>query len=321
MKQEIVVVVVVFVETAKFDVCVKDINFFDFIMQVDFWNKFRISVNSANFLHHLIEIAVNYREKNIIKMLFRCLRDFALQWFKNQFKFISLNDFKTIITKNFSFSSISKINFDQTIIDFSSQKYHRCLECDVQFSSTSRFLTYTQKSCSKNFTCKYFEKTFASNNKFHEHVRLHYIKKIYNNKTLKQHFVEKENNYINSSILSFTLLITFISSITFKSVTTSIALIVSIVSIKFFYFMTASESTSAILKFSHHSIIMMNTSIVYSFTFSSTTSHSSIVSHRKSYFTMIDLFEMFVEKLNKKNMNITQKKSIFSCFSEFDQSR
>ena len=30
---------------------------------------------------------------------------------------------------------------------------------------------------------------------------------------------------------------------------------------------------------------------------------------------------MFVEKLNKRNMSITQKKSIFSCFSEFRQSR
>ena len=37
MKQEIMnVVVVVVIETAKLDVCFKDIDFFDFIMQVDF---------------------------------------------------------------------------------------------------------------------------------------------------------------------------------------------------------------------------------------------------------------------------------------------
>ena len=62
-----------------------------------------------------------------------------------------------------------------------------------------------------------------------------------------------------------------------------------------------------------------------SFTFSSSSSQISTLkhqkSHRKSYFIMNDLFEMFVEKSSKRNMNIIQKKSIFSCSSEFRQSR
>ena len=119
------------------------------------------------------------------------------------------------MTKIFS-SAEFVVNFDSIIINFSSQRrYHICLECDAQFSSTSRFLTHTQKNCSKSFTCKHCKKTFASNNKFHEHVRLHHIKKSYNNKTLRQRFVEEENSHINLSISRS------ISSITFKSMTAS----------------------------------------------------------------------------------------------------
>ena len=208
MKQEIVVVAV---EAIKSEITnLKNINFFDSTMQVDLWEKFHISINSANFLYHLIEFVVKYKEKSLLKFLSQCLRDSALQWLKNQFiKFTSLNNFKTIITKIFSLSSIFKISFNQTIIDFSSQKYHRCLECVVQFSSTSRFLIHVQKNCSKIFTCKHCEEVITSNNKFHEHVRLHY------NKTLRQRFVEKRNNHINLSISRF------ISSITFKSMTAS----------------------------------------------------------------------------------------------------
>ena len=343
MKQEIVVVVI---EAIESKICVKNINFFDSTMQIDFWNEFRISVFSASFLQHLIEIAVNYREKSVIKILFQCFRDSALQWLKNQLKFISLNDFKIVMTKIFS---ELVANLDSIIIDSSSQKYHRCFECDVQFSSTSRLLAHTQKNCSKSFTCKHCEKVMISNNKLHKHVRLHHIKKSYSNKTLKQRFVERKNNHINSSISSF------ISSTTFKSMTTSakslylfismtkaqvarfiefsidssITSMNSIASIEFFYFITfsiTSESTSTILKFSHHSITMMKTSVVCSSTFhitsSLTSSRISILSHilSKIYMTMNDLFEMFAEISSNKNTNIIQKKSISSCFSEFRQS-
>ena len=106
IKQKIVVVVI---KAIKSEDCVKNINFFDFTMQINLWEKFRISINSASFLHHLIEIVVNYREKNIIKMLFQCFRDSALQWLKNQLKIILLNDFKTIIAKSFHFRQFLKL--------------------------------------------------------------------------------------------------------------------------------------------------------------------------------------------------------------------
>ena len=253
-------------------------------------------------------------------------------------------------------------NFDSVIIDSSSQKYHRCLECDAQFSSISRFLIHAQKNCNKVYTCKRCEKAFTSNNKFHEHIRLHHIRKSYSNKTFEQRFVEKRNNHIdllNSSTSSITFklmttstkssylfifmtkaqvarLIVFsvdfssTNSIAFKSsrrheficmfsttssssFQTSILLHstslqkITIVKSKFHYFSIFSiifRSTSAILKFSRHSITMMNASIVCFFTSSSISSRSSIFSHQKFYMIIKKLFEMFAEKLSKKNMNI-----------------
>ena len=213
------------------------------------------------------------------------------------------------------------------------------------------------------------------------HVRLHYIK---SDKTLKQRFVEEENNHINLSISRF------ISSITFKSMTaskssylfisttkarvarsiefsvdfsitstnlivltafkslhshkstcmsftisssssqTSILLHFSsfqktiIMKLNFHYFSISSiifRSTSAILKFSRHSIIIMNASIVSFFTSSSISSRSSIFSHRKFYMIMNNLFEIFAEISSNKSKNIIQKRRVSSCSFKFRQFR
>ena len=157
-------------------------------------------------------------------------------------------------------------------------------------------------------------------------MRLHYIKKNYNNKTLKQRFVEEKNNHINLSILLF------ISSITFKSMTTSTKssyLFISITKAQIVRFIEFSidfsiTSTNLIVSVAfkssrHHKFTCMF------YIFSSSSSQTSMLkyqeSYRKSYFIMNDLFEMFAEKSSKKSMNITQKKSTFSCFFEFRQFR
>ena len=62
-----------------------------------------------------------------------------------------------------------------------------------------------------------------------------------------------------------------------------------------------------------------------SFTFSSSSSQTSMLKHqkqhRKLYFIINDSFEIFVEKSNKRNINIIQKKSISSCSFKFHQIR
>ena len=90
---------------------------------------------------------------------------------------------------------------------------------------------------------------------------------------------------------------------------------ITIIKLKFHYFSIfsiISRSTSTILKFSRNSIIMMIASIVCFFTFSSTSSRSSIFSHQKFYMIINDLFAKFAkrEKRFKKNWN-TQKKCVF----------
>ena len=63
---------------------------------------------------------------------------------KNLFiKFISLNDFKLIMTKKTSFVEFV-VNFDSIMINFSS-RFHICFKCDIQFSLISRFLIHAQK--------------------------------------------------------------------------------------------------------------------------------------------------------------------------------
>ena len=61
------------------------------------------------------------------------------------------------------------------------------------------------------------------------------------------------------------------------------------------------------------------------FTFSSNSIQTSILkyqkSHRKSYFTMNDLFEIFAEKSNNKSTNIIQKEMFSSRSSEFRRIR
>ena len=215
------------------------------------------------------------------------------------------------MTKFFSF--VFEINFDSIIINFLS-RFHICSKCAAQFSSTSRFLAHTQKNNFKNFTCKHCEKIFTSNNKFHEHVRLHYIKKNYNNKTLKQRFVEKKNNHID-------LFNSFTSSITFKSMTASTK------SSHLFIFMTKAKIARSIEFSIDFSISLMNVIVLTAFKSShfykhtcmfsissSTSSRSSISSHQKSYMIMNDLFAMFVDRKKrfKKNLNIIQKRMRFS---------
>ena len=83
-----------------------------------------------------------------------------------------------------------------------------------------------------------------------------------------------------------------------------------------------SELKSTIFKFSFYSIIMMKTLIICSFSFSSISFRTSILSHQKKHITskiymMInDLFVMFAKKQFKKNLNIIQKRINFSMFRQ-----
>ena len=184
-------------------------------------SKLHLSVNCASFFQNLNEQAIKYQESNVLKALQTNLRDSVLVWFKDQFKFISLNNFKTTLTKTFSSLEIKS----NSIIINSSSRYHICLKCTTQFSSISRLLAHAQKSCIKLITCKHCELIFSSNNKLHEYARLHHKTFI---KTLKQRFVEEKSKHVNllvTSVFVTTLINSFVisstQSTTFKSMSTS----------------------------------------------------------------------------------------------------
>ena len=270
------------IEAAKLDACSKNIDFFDPTMQIDLWEEFRISANSASFLYHLTESAVKYRKKSILKVLSRCLRGSALTWLKTQ-AFTSLNDFKKTFAAAFPPPLEPASSPDRAIIGLSPQKYHNCPKCSVQCSSILRLLAHTQRDCSKSFTCKHCEKAFASNNKLHEHVRLHHAAST----SSRRHEPTCMPPTDPPSPPQTSVLLHSTPPAT-------------------------SESTSAILEPSHHSITMMKTPIACP---STSPPRTPILSHTlsKAYMTMNDLFEMFAEISSNKNKNTIQKRPTSPC--------
>ena len=74
MKQKVVVVI----ETTKFEIDVKNINFFDFFMMMNL-SKLHFFVNCANFFQKLNEQSIKYQENNVLKTLKTNFRDFVLK--------------------------------------------------------------------------------------------------------------------------------------------------------------------------------------------------------------------------------------------------
>ena len=62
MKQKIVVVIVVVMKIIKFKICVKNINYFDFILMLNL-SKLRFFASNANFFQKLNEQSIKYQKK------------------------------------------------------------------------------------------------------------------------------------------------------------------------------------------------------------------------------------------------------------------
>ena len=178
MEEEAAAAAAAAIEAAKPEATAKDVGFFDPTMTLDL-PEFQISATSASFLHHLADVTADYKEKSVLKALKTSLRGPAFKWLKDQPKFTSLDDFKTAISKAFPPAPAAPepaASTNQAIINPSPPQYHRCAQCSMEFSSISRLLNHTQKDCTK-ITCRHCELGFSSNNKLHEHVRLHHSQK------------------------------------------------------------------------------------------------------------------------------------------------
>ena len=68
------------------------------------WNIFS---EFTSILQRLQQLQFLHRKSNLFDLLQNCLMSFALNWFKNQSKFISLHDFDIVLTNAFFFKQIN----------------------------------------------------------------------------------------------------------------------------------------------------------------------------------------------------------------------
>ena len=154
-----------------------DIDIFDSTLICDIL-KFDLYNKVMNFLQHFQQTQHQYRKQNVFDLLFKCFREFAFAWFKDQI-FNIIQNFDKNLTYAFfiiSFEFTSKSFISSCVSHFSFQ-YHLCVECFAQFSSMTRLLKHIkQVSCSK-VICKHCEQNFNFKNKFHEHIREQHTQK------------------------------------------------------------------------------------------------------------------------------------------------
>ena len=192
----------VIIEIAKLISVAADIDFFDAIFLCDI-QKFNLFCETANFVQQLRRRQHQYRESNLLTLLFDCFRDFALIWYKQQCEseiVKSLSEWLKVLIIAFFAKSSKFETFTSSVssASFSSQ-YHSCLNCFAFFSFLIRLLQHNQSIC-KKVVCKHCERTFESNNKFHEHVRQHHTKSMKNRvvKVASKRSFNKEKNKISS---------------------------------------------------------------------------------------------------------------------------
>ena len=216
----------VIVEIAKFISVVADIDFFDAIFLCDI-QKFSLFCEIASFVQRFRQCQHQYRESNVLILLFDCLRDSALIWYKQQNKLEieivkkNLSEWLKVLiiafsSKSFAKSSIQIFFFVSFASHFSSQ-YHFCLNCFAFFSSLIRFLQHIQNVICQKIVCKQCEEIFESKNKLHEHIRQHHVKSTKKMiKDVSKRNFNREKDKISSTISNISSRISTISTTKFS---------------------------------------------------------------------------------------------------------
>ena len=318
-------------KVSKFISVVVDIEYFDSTFLCDI-QKFDLHHESTSFCQHLQSIRINYREEELLSLLFEYFRDFALIWYRQQNELEieiakkSLSEWLEILIIAFS-TKFSKIetSFSASSVSRLSSQYHFCLNCFAFFSFLTRLLQHNQSIC-KKVVCKHCEKIFESNNKFHEHVRQHHAKKIVN--ASKRNFNRKRNK-ISSTISTISQTI---SSIISSTTTSKFSISRSITSSELSRnasFISLSISFETSTSMFRKSVISSMRSRLSLFTFkriskfakiasincsfiSLATSSSWFRKSQKLYFTIDDLIRMFREKFNSFDLQQHQNRCLFS---------
>ena len=127
----------------------QDIGFFDPSLQQDF-PELRLFHDVDSFIKHLKKCADQYREKDILQLLFKCLRGPAFTWSQSidSLKSASLTQWMEVLTAKFKKQPSTQSVVTQSAVKETPKailslplEYHKCPECSASFSSTSRLLS------------------------------------------------------------------------------------------------------------------------------------------------------------------------------------
>ena len=201
-------------EIAKLISIVSNFDYFDSILLCDI-QKFNLFCEIASFVQQFRQCQHQYRESDLLILLFESFRDFVLIWYKqqneNEIVKKNLNEWlEVLIIAFFAKSSKFEIFTSNSFVSRFSFQYHFCFNYFVFFSSLIRLLQHNQSIC-KKVVCKHCDEIFESNNKFHEHVRQHHTK--------KKIIVSRRNFNKKKNKITLTISTTTISSISFKTTT------------------------------------------------------------------------------------------------------
>ena len=156
------------IKTTKQTSTFQDLDIFDSSLTFD-KIEFDLYSNVATFLQHFEQCQHLYRKSNLLNLLSKCLCDYAFDWFKTQFEFISLKRFSKILTKTFSKASVRRIsknsNFQLSTLDVISKS--------IEISSDSEITN-------ARITCKLCKQNFNFNKKLYQHIRNHETLKLVN---------------------------------------------------------------------------------------------------------------------------------------------
>ena len=157
------------IETTKKTSKLQNIDTFDFSACNE--SNFEQYSKITDFLQHFEQCKHLYRKSNLLVLLSKCLCDFAFEWFKIQFEFISLKRFDKILAKTFSKTSVRRAskssNFQLNTLDVISK---------------SKKNASNQQIVQKN--CKICKQNFNFNNELYEHIRNHETLKFVKNSHL-----------------------------------------------------------------------------------------------------------------------------------------
>ena len=157
-------------QTVKSTSTLQDIDIFDSTLASDEF-EFDLYKEATSFLQHFQQSRIQYRKSDLLNLLSKCFCDFAFEWFKTQFEFISLKRFSRILSKTFPEAFLRRIslrssNLQSSTFDVISEFIENLSNHEIIFVQV---------------ICKICKQSFNFNKKLYDHIRNHEALKFVKN--------------------------------------------------------------------------------------------------------------------------------------------